>query len=159
MVSESHCAGHKMFIQIAIGSCLLLLSILIAGVSFWVMEWAFVRQRVWLARTPHRPKLILVLCIAAVWILAQVTAGVWIWAFAFVELGVFDTLELAVYFSLVSFTTLGFGDVLLPVEWRLLAGMAAANGLLSFGLVTAILVDALRQMRNHQLSSLEAGSS
>ena len=154
MVSESHCAGHKMFIQIAIGSCLLL-SILIAGVSFWVMEWAFVRQRVWLARTPHRPKLILVLCIAAVWILAQV----WIWAFAFVELGVFDTLELAVYFSLVSFTTLGFGDVLLPVEWRLLAGMAAANGLLSFGLVTAILVDALRQMRNHQLSSLEAGSS
>jgi hypothetical protein len=122
-----------MFVQIAIGSCLLLASILIAGVSFWVMEWAFVRHSVWLARPPHRPKLILVL----------------------VGLGVFETLELAVYFSLVSFTTLGFGDVLLPVEWRLLAGMAAANGLLNFGLVTAILVEALQQMRNHQISSLE----
>lgn len=155
MVWIGHGAGSDMFVQIAIGSCLLLASILIAGVSFWMMEWAFVRHSVWLARPPHRPKLILVLVVAAIWILAQVTAGVWMWAFAFVGLGVFETLELAVYFSLVSFMTLGFGDVLLPVEWRLLAGMAAANGLLNFGLVTAILVEALRQMRNHQISSLE----
>lgn len=148
-----------MFVQIAIGSVLLLLSILIAGVSFWLMEWAFVRKSIWLGRPPHRPKLILVLCMAAVWILAQVTVGVWMWAFAFVGLGVFDTLELAVYFSLVSFTTLGFGDVLLPVEWRLLSGMAAANGLLNFGLVTAILVEVLRQIRSYQMSSLEDAQS
>jgi len=155
MVWQSHEVRSRMFVQIAIGSGLLLASILIAGISFWVMEWAFVRCSGWLARPPHRPKLILVLVVAAIWILAQVTAGVWMWAFAFVGLGVFDTLEPAVYFSLVSFTTLGFGDVLLPVEWRLLSGMAAANGLLNFGLVTAILVEALRQMRNHQMNSLE----
>lgn len=155
MVWIGHESGVEMFIQIAIGSCLLLASILIAGVSFWVMEWAFVRHSLWLALPPHRPKLILVLVVAAIWILAQVTAGVWMWACAFVGLGVFETLELAVYFSLVSFTTLGFGDVLLPEEWRLLAGMAAANGLLNFGLVTAILVEALRQMRRHQMNSLE----
>jgi len=44
------------------------------------MEWAFVRHSVWLARPPHRPKLILVLVVAAIRILAQVTAGVWMWA-------------------------------------------------------------------------------
>lgn len=143
-----------MFIQIAIGSMLLLLSILIAGASFWVMEWAFVHRSQWLARRPHRPKLILVLIVAAVWILAQITAGVWMWAFAMMGLGIFDTLELSVYFSLVAFTTLGFGDVLLPDEWRLLGGMAAANGLLSFGLVTAILIEALRQIRTHQINSV-----
>ena len=76
------------------------------------------------------------------------------WAFAMMGLGIFDSLELSVYFSLVAFTTLGFGEILLPEEWRLLGGMAAANGLLNFGLVTAILVEALRQIRTHQINSL-----
>lgn len=147
-----------MFIQIAIGSGLLLLSILIAGGSFWIMEWALLRDRAWLARPPHRPKLILVLIVAAIWILAQVTAGVWMWAFAMMALGIFDTLELSVYFALVAFTTLGFGDILLPDEWRLLSGMAAVNGLLNFGLVSAILVEALRQIRTHQFRSMMENS-
>ncbi|MBE0414797.1 ion channel [Yoonia sp.] len=144
-----------MFIQLALGTLLLLLSIIIAGISYWLMEIGLMRLRPWLTRTPHRPKLILVLCVAAVWILGQMTAGVWMWAFALFGLGVFDTMELSVYFSLVSFTTLGFGDVLLPIEWRLLGGLAAANGLLNIGLVTALLVEALRQIRLQQLAVLK----
>ena len=65
-------------------------------------------------------------------------------------LQIFVTFEASVYFSLVAFTTLGFGDVLLPVEWRLLGGLAAANGLLIFGLLTAMLVETLRQIRTRQ---------
>ncbi|PJI86477.1 ion channel [Yoonia maricola] len=147
-----------MFVQIALGTVLMLFSIMIAGISFWLMETWLMKYRPWLTRTPHRPKLILVLCIAAVWIMAQMTAGVWAWALAMMALGVFDTLELSVYFSLVAFTTLGFGDVLLPTEWRLLGGMAAANGLLNIGLVTALLVEALRQVRLQQLRMTEADS-
>ena len=147
-----------MFVQIALGTVLMLLSILIAGISFWLMEYWLVKYSPWLTRAPHRPKLILVLCIAAVWIMAQMTAGVWAWALTMMALGVFDTLELSVYFSLVAFTTLGFGDVLLPVEWRLLGGMAAANGLLNIGLVTALLVEALRQVRLRQLQMPDADS-
>jgi hypothetical protein len=143
-----------MFIQIALGTCLMLLSILIAGLSFWAMELSVFRLRHWLAREPHRPKLILILCIAAFWILAQVTAGVWIWAVALRMLGLFPTLELSVYFALTAYTTLGFGDVLLPEGWRLLGGMAAANGLLNFGLLTAVLVEALRVVRIGQIDSL-----
>ncbi len=141
-----------MFIQIALGSVLLFVSIMIAGASFWLMEVSLVRMRPWLIRPPHRPKLMLMLCIAAVWILAQMTAGVWVWALTLMALDVFETLELSVYFALVAFTTLGFGDVLLPVEWRLLGGMAAANGLLNIGLVTALLVEALRQIRLQQIA-------
>lgn len=136
--------------QIALGSLLMLVSIGIAGLSFWFMELIFVRLQPWLEREPHRPKLFAVLCVASVWILGLVTAGVWIWAFAFRALGVFATMEEAVYFSLVVYTTLGFGDLLLPQDWRLLAGMASANGLLNFGFLTAILVEALRQVRLNQ---------
>lgn len=140
-----------MFTQIGLGSLLLLVSILIGAVSAWVMEVAFQRSHGWLMREPHRPKLMLVVGGVSVWILGIITAGVWLWALAFYGLGVFATLEEAVYFSLVTYTTLGFGDVLLPRDWRLLAGMAAANGLLNFGLMTALLVEALRHIRLGQV--------
>ena len=139
-----------MLMQIAMGTGLLLVSIIVAGLSFYAMEASFARLDAWLSRPPHRPKLMLSLCIAAVWIMAQVTIGVWVWALTFQALGIFPTLEGAVYFALVAFTTLGFGDVLLPQEWRLLSGMAAANGLLNFGLVTAFIVEAMRQVRVKQ---------
>ena len=119
------------------------------------MEYAFGHMQTWLRAEPHRPKLIVALCIATLWVLAQFTAGVWLWAFLFYGLDVFETLEEAVYFSLVAFTTLGFGDVLLPMEWRLLSGMAAANGLLNIGLMTAILVEALRHIRRNQVKSFK----
>ncbi|MEZ5913615.1 MAG: ion channel [Paracoccaceae bacterium] len=143
-----------MILQILIGTLLMLISIVIAGFSYWAMEIALNRARRWLTREPHRPKLMLALCVAAVWILAQITAGVWTWALAFWFLEVFATLEASVYFSLVAFTTLGFGDILLPNDWRLLSGMAAANGLLNFGLLTAILVETLRQIRLGQIDAL-----
>lgn len=144
-----------MLVQITLGSVLLLITVGIAGVSFWLMEITLFRLRHWLLTPPHRVKLIAVLCLSAVWILIQMTAGVWLWALTFLGLGVFDTLELSVYFSLVSFTTLGFGDVLLPENWRLLGGMAAANGLLNIGIMTAFLVEGLRQVRLRQIETLE----
>ncbi|MFN3144581.1 MAG: ion channel [Paracoccaceae bacterium] len=59
-------------------------------------------------------------------------------------------MEASVYFSIVAFTTLGFGDILLPQDWRLLAGLTAVNGLLMFGFLTAMLVEVLRRVRNTQ---------
>ncbi len=140
-----------MFIQIAIGTALMMLTILISGLAFFALEVLLARSHSWLMREPHRPKLALVLSVTVVWVLGMVTVGVWLWAFALRALGIFGTMEAAVYFSLVAFTTLGYGDVLLPHEWRLLGGMAAANGLLSMGLLTAMLVEVLRHVRISQI--------
>ena len=142
-----------MFVEIFMGSCLMLINILTAGLSFWAMETLLVRVSPWFMRAPHSPKLMLALIIAALWSLWLVTAGVWVWALAFDAMGLFQNLEEAVYFSLVTYTTLGFGDVLLPLKWRLLAGMAAANGLLNMGLLVAVLVEAIRHVRLGQLAS------
>jgi len=60
-------------------------------------------------------------------------------------LGCFSSLEESLYFSMVSFTALGFGDLTLPQEWRILSGMIAANGLVLFGLNTAFLIEVLHQ--------------
>lgn len=136
--------------QLALGSALLLVSIVIQALTAMLLEVALVRHHVWLTREPQRLKLVIVVILVGIAVLGVITLGAWIWALSFLLLGVFPTLEESLYFALVTFTTLGFGDVLLPQEWRLLAGMAAANGLLNFGLLTALLVEALRHIRIKQ---------
>lgn len=140
-----------MLTQIALGTSLILMTILIAAGGFWLAEIVITRAGPWLVRHPHPPRLVAVLVGTVLVVLGVMTASVWLWALAFVGLGVFDALEPAAYFSLVAFTTLGFGDILLPVEWRILGGMAAANGLLNIGLYTALLVEALRRVRSEQV--------
>ena len=50
----------------------------------------------------------------AVSTMTMTTFGVWLWALVFKEMSVFTTLEEAVYYSLVAYTTLGLGDVVVP---------------------------------------------
>ena len=89
----------------------------------------------------------LVLTVATLWMILGQTAIVWIWAALFLHLGAFTTLETSVYFALVAFTTLGFGDVLIGPDWRLLGGLTATNGMIAFGLTTAFLLDVMERLR------------
>lgn len=140
-----------MFVQIAIGSLLMLTTISLTGATLLLVETLIRRFHPWLTREPHGPKLATVLIVAALWVMGVVTVDVWIWAAAFDLLGVLPTLESSVYFALVSFTTLGYGDVVLPKDWRLLGGMCGANGFMIFGFVIAMLVEALRHVRLSQI--------
>lgn len=139
-----------MVIQLFLGSTLILVTAMVAALSWWCLEVFLARTHSWVVRRPHGPKLSVILCLAMLWSVAMMTVAVWIWALALFVLDIFSTLEASVYFALVVFTTLGYGDVLLPVEWRLLGGLAAANGLLVFGLLTAMLVETLNQTRQRQ---------
>jgi hypothetical protein len=140
-----------MLAQIALGTAMLLANVLVMALAALALEVAFRRLHAWLLAPPQRPKLLLMLIGVGIWVLAVITAGVWSWALALHALGAFARLEEAVYFALVCFTTLGLGDVVPPAEWRILAVMTAVNGFLSFGLLTALLVEALRQVRLAQL--------
>ena len=62
-----------------------------------------------------------------------------IWGGLFVILGEFQDFTTAFYHSVVNFSTLGYGDVVMSKERRLLGGLEAANGVLMFGLTTSVL--------------------
>ncbi|MGB3020865.1 MAG: potassium channel family protein, partial [Methyloceanibacter sp.] len=62
----------------------------------------------------------------------------------YLALGAIGSFEQAVYFSTVTFTTLGFGDIILDERWRLLSSFEAANGLLMFGWSTALVFVAVK---------------
>lgn len=83
--------------------------------------------------------------VAVLFVMLVHSVQVWIWAATFMVLGAFHELEPALYFSLISFTTVGFGDITLGPEWRLLSGLMAANGFMSFGWSTAYMVELVRR--------------
>ena len=66
-----------------------------------------------------------------------------VWAAAYrmlTPISSLDTFEKATYFSVVTFTTLGYGDITLPEhEWRIMSGIEALNGTLLIGWTTAFL--------------------
>lgn len=63
-----------------------------------------------------------------------------IWAGAYTLLGAITEMETATYFSMVTFTTLGYGDIVLDARWRLLGSFQAANGIIMFGWTTAVVL-------------------
>ena len=69
-----------------------------------------------------------------------------IWACTYLVLNAIEGLEKAVYFSMVTFTTLGYGDVLLDERWQLLASFEAANGIIMFGWTTAIILAVVQRV-------------
>jgi len=87
---------------------------------------------------------------ASVWIMVGLIVEVWIWALAFLALGIFHALEPSVYFTLTIFTTLGFGDIVLDENWRILSGIGGANGFILFGVSTAYLIELFREIGRQQ---------
>jgi voltage-gated potassium channel Kch len=69
-----------------------------------------------------------------------------LWAAAYLILGAISSVEKALYFSGVTFTTLGYGDVLLEAHWRLLGPLEAANGIIMFGWTTAIVIAVVQRV-------------
>jgi len=81
-----------------------------------------------------------------------------IWAYAYLLLvpaGDLETLEKAVYFSFVTFSTLGYGDITLSEGWRLLSGIQALNGILLVGWSTAILFAVVQRTWQDKINAAE----
>ncbi|MEM1248752.1 MAG: potassium channel family protein [Acidobacteriota bacterium] len=63
--------------------------------------------------------------------------GAALWAAAYCWIGELDDFPTALYFSVVTATSLGYGDITLSPPWQLLAVFEAMTGLLLFGASTA----------------------
>jgi hypothetical protein len=137
--------------QLILGSVILIICTLI-----------HIGAEVWLARRlRHRslydriatPRHIFIICSGAVVaLLASHTLQLYIWALSLWLLGALPGYEEPIYFALVTYTTVGYGDVTLPSDFRIFGAMASVNGILAFGLTTAFLVNffprVIEELRN-----------
>ncbi len=83
---------------------------------------------------------------------------IWIWAMFYYStssINELPTIEAALYFSTSAFTTVGFGDLVLSEEWRLLSSFESVNGMILFGWSTAFIFEIVRQIYSHVYRPLE----
>src|SRR5579862_2032573 len=69
-----------------------------------------------------------------------------LWAILFMMCGEFTAFGTAYYHSAVNYTTLGYGDVVMTPAWRLLGPLEAADGMLMFGVSTAIIFALIQRL-------------
>ncbi|SHI49451.1 Ion channel [Shimia gijangensis] len=74
------------------------------------------------------------------------TVQVWIWAKAFLLMGVIGDLNSALYFAFATYTTVGYGDLVLGPGTRIFGTFAGMSGILSLGVSTAFLVAVLSRL-------------
>lgn len=139
-----------MFTQILIGSTVIFITIVIQVLFISSASKTLTQCGIWLARPPYTVKMIVSLITVILWLIVGISLSAWSWAGVFLTVGIFQSLEPALYFSIVTFTTLGYGDITLDNEWRILASFAAVNGLIIFGLNTAFLVEFTSRLRAAQ---------
>lgn len=83
-----------------------------------------------------------------------------IWAGFFLSRGLFQDFETSLYFSLGSYSTIGYGDVVLPQRWRMLGGIEGLSGVLLCGLSAAFvfaLINSAFQFRVQQRTAKAQG--
>jgi ion channel len=75
------------------------------------------------------------------------TVEVFVWAFAYslVDAAPAEPFRDLVYFAFVNYTTLGYGDIVPAVRWRLIGPMTAMNGVLLFAWSTALIFEVFRK--------------
>ncbi|HWA01503.1 MAG TPA: ion channel [Caulobacterales bacterium] len=75
------------------------------------------------------------------------TMEIWLYALAYSALHAAADFETALYFSTVTFASLGYGDIVLSRDWRLFGAIEAANGVILFAWSTAFLLSVMARLR------------
>ena len=134
--------------QLFLGMVLIVLTVLVHGMSLdWLLRLLEKILPIFRAILPRfgRP---LTLSVTVLGVFLAHVLEIWIWAIVLLFTREMHNLESALYFSIVTFTTVGYGDVTLTENWRMLGSIEAANGMLLFGWSTAFIFEAMRWVWN-----------
>jgi len=96
-------------------------------------------------RDSNTTKVIVVASVVVMMFLASAVEAS-LWAVTYLILDAVPDFEQALYFSTVTYTTLGFGDVVLDGRWRLLSSFEAINGIIMLGWTTALIVAVVQRV-------------
>jgi hypothetical protein len=90
---------------------------------------------------------------AAVFLALAHLVEVGLWAFLYCLCGEFAEFEVAYYHSAVNFSSLGYGDIVMSVRWRLLGPLEAMNGIVMFALSTALMFALMMRLIDRRLGT------
>ena len=112
-----------------------------------LIRWLSRVRRVLESRSTYLRVALLLRLFVGIVLLHLVQVG--LWAVVFWRAPELPNLETALYFSLATYTKLGFGDVVVGPGWRVLAGIEGLTGILLVGRSTAFVFAAVNRMYEH----------
>lgn len=135
-----------MLMNILLGCCLVIITTFIhAAAMVAVLQGLRIAYAArWVRATGLMKVTVVAALVLTMSLAALIEAG--LWAATYLWVGAIGDFEKALYFSTVTYTTLGFGDVVMERGWRLLASLEAANGIIMFGWTTALIVAAVQRV-------------
>ena len=140
-------SGQMVWGTVMLGICLLLhVGFLIIDIRLlkWLNGKLWASGQLW--------STVVLLSAALILIVFSHSVQVWLWAMSFIAFGAFTDPASAVYFALVTYTTLGYVDLVLAENIRLYGAFASVTGVLGFGLSTAFLVAVFAKLLPNHLA-------
>jgi len=128
--------------NLGLGAIVISMTVLVHTIGLILLSWVIVQILEWSRRHGYAVPRTFALVPAVLGLFLILTVEVWMWAVLYHLLGVTTTFEESLYFSTVTFSTVGFGDVVPAHGWRLFSALEGINGFLMIGWSTAYLVAA-----------------
>lgn len=141
---------HHFSISIAIAGVLVFFTATIHFIGLSILA-IWMRTREW-RQNPHELRPLWRRYFAILWVVFGLfgmhTIEIWLYALVYrFGLEAFPDLEQALYFSTISFVSLGNGDVIMPRAWRLVGAIEAVNGVVLLGWSTAFFITVVNRLR------------
>ena len=142
-----------MLTEISVAAMIVSVCLLLHVAALLFMAELLLQHRGYLERSNARIRyaVLMILLFYGIMILHIVETS--LWAVFYYTRALFTDFETCLYFSLTSYTTIGYGDVLLPQRWRLLGAIEGVSGVLLCGISTAFIfavMTAMLQIRMRQ---------
>lgn len=135
-----------MFQQLSLGALVLVICAIIHVFFIAYNVQIAVKVDMYAKRFRPQVRIALVVGTAFLMLLLAHTVQVWLWALSLIWTEAMPPTGDAVYFSLVTYTSLGYGDIVLNEGHRIFGAVASITGLLTFGLSTAYLVSLMTRI-------------
>jgi len=143
--------SEALFAVAIVSLCLLLHVFGILVIGYWISS-----RREFFERRGNFAQYLVGLVIPSTVIMLLHLVETAVWAVFYYSRHLLPDFETSLYFSLITYATIGYGDVVLPLKWRVLGGIEGISGVLLCGLSAAFIfaiVNAMFQMRLQRASS------
>ena len=137
-----------MLLHILIAAVVMVISVFIHAGAMHIALGAFKRHSWGISNRREHSGIYWISGVILLMFLASVLE-VSVWALTYLYLDAIQAAEEAFYFSMVTYTTLGYGDVVLTGHWRILSSFEAANGIIMFGWTTAVVIAVVQHIYFH----------
>ena len=135
-----------MLIQFFLGGLLIILTVIIHATSLSVILSTIEKIAPLCTRLKRRFYAVFLMVLTVLMVFFVHIIEIWLWAGFYLLIDALPDFETALYFSTTSFTTVGYGDIVLSDKWRLLSSFQAANGFMLFGWSTAFIYEVMSKL-------------